>query len=337
MDKTVLVTGCCGYIGSHTTVELLNSGYNVIGVDNFSNSKKTAIDNIQSITGKSIVFYEGNVINELLLNRIFAENKVDIVIDFAAYKSVGDSVNSPISYYTNNVVSLLTLINVMHKFNVKNLIFSSTAAVYGLNSEMPLKESDLVGSTINPYATSKLFCERILEDVYNSDNSWNIIIFRYFNPVGADESGLLGENPLGIPANLMPRILDVVKGNLKEIVIYGNKYDTKDGTGVRDYIHVVDLSKAHINGIDKLVKDKIGYEIYNLGTGVGYSVLEVIKTFEMVNKVKINYSIGEERTGDLAICYASPLKAEKELSWKAEKNLADMCKDAYRTIGIQPL
>lgn len=332
MKYTILVTGCCGYIGSHTTVELLKAGYNVIGIDDFSNSQKDVINNIYKITGRNIIFYEGNVIDTKLLKEIFKENRVDVVIDFAAYKSVGDSVNNPISYYTNNIVSLLSIINIMQEFNVKRLIFSSTAAVYGTNNKMPLNETSTIGNTINPYATSKLFCEKILEDTYSSDSSWDIIVFRYFNPVGAHKSGLLKENPKGLPSNLMPCILNVAKGTSKKIVIYGDKYKTKDGTGVRDYIHVMDLAKAHIMGIEKILNRDYGYKIYNLGTGVGYSVLDVIKTFERVNNVKIEYSIGKERIGDLAICYASPLKAERELNWKAEKDLDDMCIDAYRTV-----
>lgn len=329
---TVFITGCCGYIGSHTTVELLDAGYDIIGMDDFSNSKKDVLKIIKNISGKTIRFYEGNMLDIGLLRRIFDENQIDCVIDFAAYKSVGDSVAKPIEYYTNNVSSLLCLLKAMQEFNVTNLIFSSTAAVYGLTGKAPLYESDRVGNTINPYATSKLFAEKILKDLHAANHLWNIIVFRYFNPIGAHKSGLLFEDPKGVPSNLMPHILNVASGGEKELVIYGNTYDTLDGTGVRDYIHVVDLAKAHVKGIEKLFKQGEGYNIYNLGTGIGYSVLEIIKTFEKVNDIKIMYSIGEKRKGDIDRCYASALKAEKELGWKAEKNLEEMCIDAYKVV-----
>lgn len=327
--KKIFVTGCTGYIGSHTCVELLQSGYEVIGLDNFSNSKPDVLDKIKTITGKEIKFYEGNMLDETLLNKIFVKNNIDAVIDFAAYKSVGDSINIPIEYYTNNVSSVLTLLKVMKKHKVKSLIFSSSATVYGDVKVMPVTEDFPIGGTTNPYGTSKLFCENILSDLYKSDNEWNICIFRYFNPVGAHNTHLIGEEPSGIPANLMPFISKVATGELDCLNVFGNDYNTPDGTGVRDYIHIVDLAKAHIKGLERLDKDKKGMHIYNLGTGKGYSVLEMINAFERVNNVKVNYKIVGRRPGDVATCYANPEKAEKELSWKAELGLDDMCYDAY--------
>lgn len=327
--KKIFVTGCTGYIGSHTCVELLENGYDVIGLDNFSNSKPDVLDKIKTITGKEIKFYEGNMLDETLLNKIFVENNIDAVIDFAAYKSVGDSINIPIEYYTNNVSSVLTLLMVMKKHKVKSLIFSSSATVYGDVKVMPVTEDFPIGGTTNPYGTSKLFCENILSDLYKSDNEWNICIFRYFNPVGAHNTHLIGEEPGGIPANLMPFISKVATGELDCLNVFGNDYNTPDGTGVRDYIHIVDLAKAHIKGLERLDKDKKGMHIYNLGTGKGYSVLEMINAFERVNNIKVNYKIVGRRPGDVAICYANPEKAEKELDWKAELGLDDMCYDAY--------
>ncbi len=327
--KNIFVTGCAGYIGSHTCVELLGNNYNVIGLDNFSNSKAEVLENITKITGKKIKFYEGNMLDKNLLNKIFEENKIDAVIDFAAFKSVGDSVSKPIEYYINNVSSVLTLLSIMKDYNVKTLIFSSSATVYGDSKIMPITEECPIGGTTNPYGTSKLYCEGILNDLYKSDNTWNICIFRYFNPVGAHKSGLIGEEPNGIPANLMPYISKVASKELECLSVFGNDYDTHDGTGVRDYIHIVDLAKAHVKGIEKLAKDKKGMHIYNLGTGKGYSVLDMIKAFEKINHVKINYKIVGRREGDVATCYADSSKAKKELNWTAELSLEDMCKDSY--------
>lgn len=327
--KNIFVTGCTGYIGSHTCVELLDGNYNVIGLDNFSNSKRSVLDNITEITGKSIKFYEGNMLDKELLDKIFSENEIDAVIDFAAFKSVGDSVSKPIEYYINNVSSVLTLLSVMKNHNVKTLVFSSSATVYGDSKIMPITEECKIGGTTNPYGTSKLYCEGILQDLYKSDNDWNICIFRYFNPVGAHKSGLIGEEPNGIPANLMPFISKVATKELEILSVFGNDYDTPDGTGVRDYIHVVDLAKAHVNGIERLDMDKKGMHIYNLGTGKGYSVLEMIKAFESANGVEVPYKIVGRRPGDIATCYADPSKAERELNWKAELGLEDMCRDAY--------
>lgn len=327
--KNIFVTGCTGYIGSHTCVELLDGNYNVIGLDNFSNSKRSVLDNITKITGKSIKFYEGNMLDKALLDKIFSENEIDAVIDFAAFKSVGDSVSKPIEYYINNVSSVLTLLCVMKNHNVKTLVFSSSATVYGDSKIMPITEECKIGGTTNPYGTSKLYCEGILQDLYKSDNNWNICIFRYFNPVGAHKSGLIGEEPNGIPANLMPFISKVATKELEVLSVFGNDYDTPDGTGVRDYIHVVDLAKAHVKGIERLDMDKKGMHIYNLGTGKGYSVLEMIKAFESANGVEVPYKIVGRRPGDIGTCYADPSKAERELNWKAELGLKDMCRDAY--------
>ena len=332
--KNIFVTGCSGYIGSHTCVELLENGYNVIGLDNFSNSKPVVLDKIFEITGKKIKFYEGNMLDKDILNKIFSENIIDAVIDFAAFKSVGDSTKKPIEYYINNVSSVLTLLDVMKEYNVKNLIFSSSATVYGESKIMPITEECKIGNTTNPYGTSKLYVEGILQDLYTSDNSWNICIFRYFNPVGAHKSSLIGEDPTGIPANLMPFISKVAIGEIDCLNVFGNEYNTEDGTGVRDYIHIMDLAKAHINGLKKLENDKKGMHIYNLGTGKGVSVLEMINTFEKVNNVKINYKITERRPGDIAVCYADPTKAFKELNWKAIYNLEDMCRDAYNYVTL---
>lgn len=333
--KTILVTGCTGYIGSHTCVELLEKNYNVIGLDNFSNSKPSTLNRIFEITGKNLKFYEGDMLDKSLLIKIFSENKIDAVIDFAAFKSVGDSVTKPIEYYINNVSSVLTLLSVMKEYDVKSLIFSSSATVYGDAKTMPITEKCPIGNTTNPYGTSKLYVEEILQDLYKSDNSWNICIFRYFNPVGAHKSGLIGEDPSGIPANLMPFIAKVAVGELDCLNIFGNDYDTKDGTGVRDYIHIVDLAKAHINGLEMLDKSKSGMHIYNLGTGKGYSVLEMVNAFEKVNNVKVNYKIVGRRPGDIATCYADATLAFNELKWQAEHGLEDMCRDAYNFVSSE--
>jgi len=324
----ILVTGGTGYIGSHTCVELLNEGYEVVVLDNLSNSKIEVLDKIKQITGKEVKFYEGNMIDRNILEKIFNENKIDAVIDFAAYKAVGESVEKPIDYYTNNVSTVLVLLDTMKKYNCKNLVFSSSATVYGTPKVVPITEECEIGGTTNPYGTSKLFVEQILQDVYKSDNTWNIVILRYFNPIGAHESGLIGEEPNGIPANLMPYISKVANGKLECLSVFGNDYPTKDGTGVRDYIHVVDLAKGHIKAIEKLSNDK-GIFIYNLGTGVGYSVLDIINAFEKANGVKINYKIAPRREGDIAECYSDPTKAFKELGFKTTKTIEDMCKDAW--------
>ena len=328
----VLVTGGAGYIGSHTVVELLEKGREVVIIDDFSNSKSSVLDAIKEITKKTFKFYEGNYLDKELLEKIFEENEIDSVINFAGFKAVGESVQKPLEYYHNNVFGAINLLEVMKKYNVKNFIFSSSATVYGDPEKVPLDENCKIGGTTNPYGTSKLFIEQILQDLYKSDNTWNIVILRYFNPVGAHESGLIGEEPQGIPNNLMPYIVRVAAGILKELSIFGNDYDTEDGTGVRDYIHVVDLAKGHIAALDKLEKEKHGIFIYNLGTGNGYSVLGMVKAFEKATGKKVPYRIAERRAGDIAKCYSNVEKAEKELNWKAEKGIEEMCRDSWKYI-----
>ena len=325
----ILVTGGNGYIGSHTCVELLNNGYEVVILDNFSNSKKETLDKIKQITGKDFSFYEGNMIDRSILDKIFTENKIDAVIDFAAYKAVGESVQKPVEYYTNNISTILVLLSAMKEYNVKKLVFSSSATVYGDPETIPITEECKTGGTTNPYGTSKLFVEQILKDLYKSDNTFDIAILRYFNPIGAHESGLIGEEPNGVPANLLPYVSKVASGKLECLSIFGNDYDTKDGTGVRDYIHVVDLARGHIKALEKLEKEQSGLFIYNLGTGIGYSVLDIVNAFEKANGVKVNYKIAPRRPGDIATCYSDPTKAKIELGFTCEKTLEDMCRDAW--------
>ncbi len=326
----ILVTGGTGYIGSHTAVELLNSGYEIVIIDNFSNSKSDVLDKIKLITNKDFKFYEGDVCNKDLLRKIFSENKIDAVIHFAGYKAVGESVKKPIMYYRNNIDSTLSLIEIMNEFNCKKIVFSSSATVYGNPTTLPIKE-DFPLSTTNPYGSTKLMIENILRDLYISDNDWSIALLRYFNPIGAHISGLIGENPKGIPNNLMPYIVKVANKELDELSIFGNDYDTPDGTGVRDYIHVVDLAKGHIKAIEKILKDK-GIDAYNLGTGIGYSVLDLVTTFERVNNIKVPYKITDRRPGDIASCYADSSYALEKLNWKAEKGIEEMCRDSYNYI-----
>lgn len=326
----VLVTGGCGFIGSHTCVELLEGGYEVVIVDNLSNSKKDVVNKIETITNKKVSFYEVNVCDFKELDKIFEAEQIDAVIHFAGYKAVGESVSKPIMYYRNNLDSTLTLIEVMTKHNIKKLVFSSSATVYGDPEKLPITE-DFPLHTANPYGTTKLMIEMILRDLYKSDNEWSIALLRYFNPIGAHKSGLIGENPNGIPNNLMPYIVKVANKELPQLSIFGNDYDTKDGTGVRDYIHVVDLAKGHIKAIEKVSKDR-GIDAYNLGTGKGYSVLEIVNTFMKVNNVDVPYKIVERRPGDIAACYASTEKANKLLGWKAELEIDEMCKDAYNYV-----
>ena len=331
---SVLVTGGAGYIGSHTVVELLNENKEVIVVDNFSNSKPEMLDKIKKITNKDFKFYELDYSNKEKMDKVFAENKIDSVIHFAGYKAVGESVEKPIEYYTNNVSGTLNLLDVMRKHNVKTIIFSSSATVYGDPEVVPLKEMSKIGGTTNPYGSSKLFIEQILKDVYKSDNTWDVCILRYFNPIGSHESGIIGEEPQGRPNNLMPYIVRVASGELEELSIFGNDYNTPDGTGVRDYIHVVDLAKGHIKALEKLEKEKSGIYIYNLGTGKGYSVLDMVHAFEKTTGQKIKYKITERRAGDIATCYADATKAKEELNWVAEKTLEDMCRDSWNYIKI---
>ena len=326
----ILVTGGLGFIGSHTCVELLNSDYEVVIIDNLSNSSIDVLDKIEKITSKRPKFYEYDVCNKEKVSSIFKENKIDAVIHFAGYKAVGESVSEPLKYYRNNLDSTLTLLEVMKDENCHNFVFSSSATVYGSPKELPIKE-DFPLSTTNPYGTTKLMIERILADVSKADKDLSIIVLRYFNPIGAHKSGLIGEKPNGIPNNLMPYIVRVANKELPILSVFGNDYDTHDGTGVRDYIHVVDLAKGHIKALEKCVSFN-GIEYYNLGTGTGYSVLDLVKTFEKVNNVKVPYKIVERRPGDIAACYADPTKAYKELGFKAEYGIEDMCRDSYNFI-----
>lgn len=329
---SILITGGTGYIGSHTAVELLNNNEKIIVLDNFCNSSPEVVDKIKSITKKDFKFYEADILDEEKLEEIFKNNKIESVIHFAGLKAVGESVQKPLEYYYNNISGTLNLLKVMRKYNCKNIVFSSSATVYGERETPRYIEEMGRGKTTNPYGTTKAMIEKILEDVYVSDNEWKIYILRYFNPVGAHESHLIGDNPNGIPNNLMPYIQKVAVGELKELSVFGDDYNTPDGTGIRDYIHVVDLAKGHIKALEKLNKEKNGVYVYNLGSGIGHSVLEMVKTFEKVNNVKVPYKIAPRRAGDLAEIYADPTKAEKELNWKTEKTLEDMCKDSWNYI-----
>lgn len=329
---SILITGGTGYIGSHTAVELLNNNEEIIVLDNFCNSSPEVVDKIKSITKKDFKFYEADILDEEKLEEIFKNNKIESVIHFAGLKAVGESVQKPLEYYYNNISGTLNLLKVMRKYNCKNIVFSSSATVYGERETPRYIEEMGRGKTTNPYGTTKAMIEKILEDVYVSDNEWKIYILRYFNPVGAHESHLIGDNPNGIPNNLMPYIQKVAVGELKELSVFGDDYNTPDGTGIRDYIHVVDLAKGHIKALEKLNKEKNGVYVYNLGSGIGHSVLEMVKAFEKVNNVKVPYKIAPRRAGDLAEIYADPTKAEKELNWKTEKTLEDMCKDSWNYI-----
>lgn len=327
----ILITGGAGYIGSHTAVELLKNGEELVIVDNFSNSSPEVLEKIKKITGKDFKFYELDLLDEEKLDNVFKENKIEAVIHFAGLKAVGESVEKPIEYYHNNITGTLILLKTMKKYNCKKIVFSSSATVYGNPQKLPIAEDSPL-STTNPYGSTKLMIEQILQDVAVADKDFCIAILRYFNPIGAHESGLIGEVPNGIPNNIMPYIMKVAKGEYKELTIFGDDYPTKDGTGVRDYIHVVDLSKGHLKALDKIRKEA-GVKIYNLGTGNGYSVLELVKNFEKVNNVKVNYKIGPRRPGDIPACYANPRKAEKELGWKAEKGIEEMLKDSWNFVN----
>ena len=328
----VLVTGGTGYIGSHTCVELLEEGHEVVIVDNLVNSKKEVVDKIEEITGKKVKFYENDVCDKEALRKIFQENQqIDAVLHFAGLKAVGESVSQPIRYYENNIGSTLSLVTVMREYNCRKIVFSSSATVYGDPKDLPITELATVGGTTNPYGTSKYFIERILKDVCVADSEFSVVLLRYFNPVGAHPSGLIGENPNGIPNNLMPYIIKVVTKELPILSIFGDDYDTPDGTGVRDYIHVVDLAKGHIKALEK-ADQSVGVNTYNLGTGHGYSVLDLVHAFEKVNGVKVPYKIVGRRPGDIASCYADPTKAYEELGWKAELGLEDMMRDSYHFI-----
>ena len=324
----VLLAGGAGYIGSHTCVELIEAGHSVIIADNFANSCPEAVRRVEEITGKKIPLYEADVCDSAAVDKIFSENKIDAVIHFAGLKAVGESVEKPLMYYRNNIDSTLTLLEVMKKYRVNNFIFSSSATVYGVPKTVPLVETMLTGSPTNPYGWTKLMMEQILTDTAHANPEMSIVILRYFNPIGAHKSGRIGEDPNGIPNNLMPYITQVAAGRLPCLGVFGDDYPTRDGTGVRDYIHVVDLAKGHVKAIDYSAEHK-GVEIVNLGTGTGYSVLEIVKAFEKVNNLTISYEIKPRRAGDVAECYADAGKAERVLGWKAEKNLEDMCYDAW--------
>ena len=324
----VLVTGGAGYIGSHTCVELLNQGYGVVVIDNLCNSNPESLKRVAELTGKTPKFYEGDVRDEALLEKIFAENAIDCVIHFAGLKAVGESVSIPWKYYDNNLNSTLILTKVMEKVGMKKLIFSSSATVYTADNEMPLNENSRTGHCTNPYGWTKYMTEQILSGMAHADKEWSICLLRYFNPIGAHESGRIGEDPRGIPNNLMPYITQVAVGRREQLSVYGNDYDTPDGTGVRDYIHVVDLAKGHVAAVD-FVQKSLGCDVFNLGTGTGYSVLDMVKAFREVNQVALPYRIVDRRPGDIGTCYADPQKSAEKLGWKAEKTLEDMCRDAW--------
>ena len=331
--KKVLVTGGTGYIGSHTVVELLNSGREVVIVDNCSNSKQNVIERIKKITGKDVKFYNINYLNNKELEKVFEENEIDSVINFAGYKAVGESVKEPLKYYHNNVSGAIVLLETMQKYNVKKFVFSSSATIYGEQDDVKYVETMKRGQASSPYGTTKIMIEKILEDIYAADNSWDIAILRYFNPVGAHESGLIGEDPQGIPNNLMPFIMKVANKDIDHLNIFGNNYsETKDGTCARDFLHVVDLAEGHIKALEKLEKENSGLFVYNLGTGNPYTVQEMVDTFIKVNNVDVPYQYAERRDGDLPIFYADSNKAKEELNWVAKKTLDDMCRDAWNFV-----
>lgn len=333
--STVLVTGGAGFIGSHTSVELLNAGYDIIILDNFVNSKPESLKRIKELTGKDFKFYQADIRDEEAMTKVFTENKIDAVIHFAGLKSVPQSVKEPLNYYDNNIAGTVCLCRVMDKAGCKKLVFSSSATVYGSKNPSPLREDMPTGGTTNPYGTTKYFIEQILQDLCISDSEWGVSILRYFNPIGAHKSGRIGEDPNGIPGNLMPYITQVAIGKLECLNVCGNDYPTPDGTGVRDYIHVVDLAIGHIKALDRLLKVN-GCEVYNLGTGKGYSVLDVVKAFEKASGIKINYRIAPRRAGDVACCYADATKAKEVLGWQAQYDIDDMCADSWRWQSQNP-
>ncbi len=331
----ILVTGGAGYIGSHTVVELQNAGYDVVVVDNLSNSSEKSLERVEKITGKPVTFYKADILDRDALNAIFDKEKIDSCIHFAGLKAVGESVQKPWEYYENNISGTLTLVDVMRKHEVKNIIFSSSATVYGDPAVIPITEECPKGQCTNPYGWTKSMLEQILADMQKADKEWNVILLRYFNPIGAHKSGTMGENPNGIPNNLMPYITQVAVGKLKELGVFGNDYDTPDGTGVRDYIHVVDLAVGHVKALKK-IEENVGLGIYNLGTGVGYSVLDIVKNFEEATGVKIPYVIKERRAGDIAACYSDASKAKRELGWEAQNGIKEMCADSWRWQSNNP-
>lgn len=324
----ILITGGAGYIGSHTVVELLNQGKQIVVLDNLSNSSMISLERVKQITGKAVTFYQGDILDRSILRQIFAENAIDSVIHFAGLKAVGESVQKPLHYYQNNVTGSLVLVEEMLKAGVNTIVFSSSATVYGDPETVPITETCKVGGTTNPYGTSKYMVERILEDTVKAYPTFSAVVLRYFNPVGAHESGLIGEDPNGIPNNLLPYISQVAVGKLKQLSVFGSDYDTHDGTGVRDYIHVVDLALGHLKALEKHHNDA-GFHLYNLGTGTGYSVLDMVKAFEAVNGISVPYQLSERRAGDIAVCYSDPKKAFEQLGWKTERNLDQMMKDTW--------
>ena len=328
----ILVTGGAGFIGSHTVVELQNAGYDVVVVDNLVNSSRKSLERVEKITGKEVTFYEADINDAAALNEIFEKESIDSVIHFAGLKAVGESVAKPLEYYMNNISGSLTLFDVMRNHGVKNIIFSSSATVYGDPAFVPITEECPKGEITNPYGKTKGMLEEILTDIQKADPEWNVILLRYFNPIGAHESGTIGENPNGVPNNLMPYITQVAVGKLKELGVFGNDYDTHDGTGVRDYIHVVDLAKGHLAALNKLDKEGKGLYIYNLGTGTGYSVLDMVKSFEEITGKKVPYKITQRRPGDIATCYSDTKKAKEELGWEAKKGIKEMCEDSWNFI-----
>ena len=331
----ILVTGGAGYIGSHTVVELQNAGYDVVVLDNLSNASEKALDRVSKITGKPVKFYKADILDRDALNNIFDKETIESCIHFAGLKAVGESVVKPWEYYENNIAGTLTLVDVMRKHNVKNIIFSSSATVYGDPAQIPITEECPKGQCTNPYGWTKSILEQVLTDIQKADPEWNVMLLRYFNPIGAHKSGTIGENPNGIPNNLMPYITQVAVGKLKELGVFGNDYDTPDGTGVRDYIHVVDLAKGHVKALKK-IEENPGLAVYNLGTGKGCSVLDIVKNFEAATGVKIPYVIKPRRAGDIATCYCDASKTEKELGWKAENGIREMCEDSWRWQSNNP-
>ena len=325
---SVLITGGAGFIGSHTAVEFLNAGYDIVIVDNFCNSKPVVLDRIKAITGKDFKFYQLDLLDAQALENVFEENKdIDSCIHFAGLKAVGESVYKPIEYYHNNLTGTLVLCQTMKKYGVKTMVFSSSATVYGVPESVPIKEDAKIGEATNPYGETKVMIERILRDIYKSDNEWNISVLRYFNPIGAHKSGLIGEDPKGIPNNLLPYVTQVASGKLPYLHVYGDDYDTHDGTGVRDYIHVVDLAQAHLKALES-IKLRGGIDVFNIGTGTGYSVLDIVKAYEKATGKKINYKIEGRRPGDVGACFADPSKAAKILGWSAKYGILEMCRDA---------
>ena len=324
----ILVTGGAGYIGSHTCVELQNAGYDVVVLDNLSNASEKSLDRVEALTGKKVTFYKGDILDRDILNKIFAEQKIESCIHFAGLKAVGESVAKPWEYYNNNIAGTLTLVDVMRQNGCKNIIFSSSATVYGDPAEIPITENCPKGQCTNPYGWTKSMLEQILSDIYKADNEWNVILLRYFNPIGAHESGRMGEDPQGIPNNLMPYIAQVAVGRRDHLTVYGGDYPTKDGTCRRDYIHVMDLANGHLKAVEYAAQHK-GVEVFNLGTGTPYSVLEIIHAFESANDIKIKYEIGDRRAGDLPEFWANAEKAEKILGWKTQRTLEDMCRDTW--------